>query len=161
MTNTNRLTLKPTSEKAERIQAIIALLQEEDFYTQLSMIEALEERKIFISQGTLSRYLQELNIEQADKGQPYQMTVNTLQTFHINELKALNESQSPTIYQNVSIQYLQTEKGKASQYAFHLQQAFPNVLLKVTIDMDSLIMLVNMDAETEAFFDVLQSNSYQ
>lgn len=161
MTNTKRLTSKATSEKAERKQAIIDLLQKGEFHTQTSIIEALKERNIIITQGVLSRYLQELNIEQADKGQPYKMTVNTLQTFHINELKALHESKSPMLYQNVSIQYLQTDKGKASQYAFHLLQAFPTVLLKVTVDMDSLIMLVNMDAETETFFDVLQNNSLQ
>jgi transcriptional regulator of arginine metabolism len=146
-----------STNRVDRQQKIVEIVQAELIYTQTNIVEALEERGIFASQGTVSRDLENLNINKGGTNQSYQVSSNAIKQIHVNELQSMMKEKQHIYYPNVSYQYLKTEKGKASVYAFHLQQAFPDVILDVTIGMDSLVLLINMDAETHDFLDLLQN----
>ncbi|NYF23554.1 hypothetical protein HDC33_000379 [Sporosarcina sp. JAI121] len=52
---------------------------------------------------------------------------------------------------------MKVEEGKASSFALHLQQAFPDVVLDVAVAMDHLYLTINMDADTDGFFHTLNA----
>ncbi len=135
---------------------IIELVQAGDLYTQAAMLKELSKQKVYISQSTLSRYLRNLDVEKSQKGKPYRVSSKSLFRIHLDTLESLLEENEPTLYSNISVQFLQVGAGMSSVYAYHLQEAFPKVLLDVDVKKDSLLLYINLDAETDDFFELLQ-----
>lgn len=144
-------------EKTKRRTAIFKLIQLGNYKTQVEIVDALESEGIFSTQSTVSRDIREMKIERDDH-KAYKISPETLQDKYLDELQTLLSESPIRYYKNVATHYMKVEKGKASLYAFHLQQAFPSVILDVSINMDSLVLLVNMDAETKGFFDMLKNS---
>lgn len=143
-------------DKMKRHEAILDIVQTVDIKSHQAIVDELNERGFTTVQGTVSRDLSELKITKANDGF-YRITSETLQEMHLNELLTLMKQQSPIYYDNVAYHYLKIGKGNASLYAFHLQTAFPSIILEVTIREDGLLMLVNMDhEEVQTFLDFLK-----
>lgn len=140
----------------ERYQAILSILEEETIRTHKDLINHLEAKGIRVEQSTISRDLRALHIEKDKETQSYQASKQTRYENHIRALKALNADHPPTLYGNVSPCVLHVQPGQASTYAYHLQQAFPDLILHITIEINRLILLVNMDLDTNAFVEVLE-----
>jgi len=134
---------------------IIELVQEGYLYTQASILEALSKQDVYISQSTLSRYLRNLDIVKNQKGKPYQISSKSLFRMHVDTLQSLIEENEPILYSNVSVQLVQVGSGMSSVYAHHLQEAFPEVLLEVEIKKNALLLYINLDVETDTFFELL------
>jgi len=143
------------SVKNKKQQAILKIIQSEKFKTQPDIVKRLEEDEIFVAQGTVSRYIKEMNIIKGEDG-VYRITNETLHEMHLSELRALLKENSLNYYKNVAYHYIKVGEGKASLFAFHLQQAFPEVILEVAIGEDSLTLLVNMDKASTEFFALLE-----
>lgn len=144
------------SEKEKRQKAILELIQSGKYRTQTEIVEELSIKKFTTVQGTVSRDIKQMKIGKAEDGS-YCITSETLQDIHRNELKRLIEENPPTYYNNIAFHYMKIGKGKASSFAFHLQQAFPDVVLDVAVGIDSLYITINIDAETDDFFHTINS----
>lgn len=144
------------SEKEKRQKAIIELIQSGKYRKQSEIVDELINKDFTAVQGTVSRDIKEMRIVKGEDGS-YCITNETLQDMHRNELQRFIKENPPTYYKNISFHYIKVEKGKASSLAFHLQQAFPDVVLDVTVGMDSLYLTVNMDAETDDFFNTISN----
>lgn len=153
MTNDKQL---EQSEKEKRQKAILELIQSGEYRKQTEIVDELINRNFTAVQGTVSRDIKEMRIVKGEDGS-YRITDETLQDMHRNELQRLLEDSPPTYYENIALHYMKVEKGKASSFAFHLQQAFPDVVLDVTVSMDSLYLTINMDADTGNFFHTISN----
>lgn len=142
------------SEKEKRQKVILELIQTGKYRKQEEIVDELIKRNFTAVQGTVSRDIREMNIVKGDDGS-YSITNETIQDMHRSELQKLLHGNESTYYKNVVYHYMKVEKGKASVYAFHLQQAFPDVILGITIGLDTLVILINMDAETDDFFNMI------
>ena len=151
MINNNQQEL---SVKEKRQKVILELIQSGGYKKQDEIADELIKRGFTAVQGTVSRDIKELKIIK-DANNNYCITNETRQEMHRNELQKLLKEHSSSYYKNIAFHYMKMEKGKASVYAFHLQQAFPDVVLDITISMDSLILLINMDADTDSFFNMI------
>lgn len=143
-------------EKMKRQNAIMDFVEAEKVHTHTEIVDRLEELGIYCGQSTISNLLPILGIVKDSEDQTYKVSRETTHKKHVNALETMIEGKQPTYYPNVSCCALTMEEGKASDYAFHLQKAFPGVIIDVTIKVDSLVMLVNMDADTKAFFTLLE-----
>lgn len=81
--------------------------------------------------------------------------VSKLETFHDILYDLLVSSDSGTA-SNVQTYFIKTEKGKAQQISFHLEQAFSNIVLKTFIDLDSVLIFVDGDEVTDEFLEVFK-----
>ncbi|MGJ9385234.1 hypothetical protein [Salipaludibacillus sp. CF4.18] len=151
-------TQKGISPKKLRQKKISEIIQSEDFYTHSSIIEELNQQGIQSTQATISRDLRSLNLNEKEKNQPYKISEEAIQELHKYELESMMKEISPTFYEKVSYCYLKTKEGKASGYAFHLQKAFPGIIIDLTIGIDNLVMLINLNAATKDFFAFLENN---
>ena len=153
MVNKNQQEL---SVKKSRQKVILELIQSGKYKKQEEIADELIKRGFTAVQGTVSRDIKELKIIK-DVDNTYCISNETHQEIHRSELQKLILEDTPNYYSNVAFHYMDMDKGKASIYAFHLQQAFPDVILDVTIGMTSLTLLINMDAETEDFFNLVDN----
>jgi arginine repressor len=144
------------SEKEKRQKVILELIQSRKYRKQTEIVDELVKRKFTAVQGTVSRDINEMNIIKGDDGS-YCITDETLHDMHRKELERLLKESPSSYYQNVAFHYMKVEKGKASIFAFHLQQAFPDILLDITIGMDNILLLINKDNETDEFRDLIKT----
>lgn len=145
-------------EKIKRQAAIFTLIQSRNFRTQKEIVKALDTENIYCKQSTVSRDIREMRIDKNPDSGVYRITPATLQGMHREKLQTLLNENTFSYTQHVATHYMKVEKGKASLYAFHLQQAFPAVILEVTIGIDSLVLLINLDVDTKGFFDMLNNS---
>lgn len=143
-------------EKRKRREAILKMVESKKYKKQADIVEELKRQNFTTVQATVSRDIKDMNIKKDEDG-TYKITDETLHEIHVNELQSLLEENPFTYFNNVAYHYLNVEKGKASLFALHLQQAFPEVILDVTITVDSLVILVNNDADTKDFFALVQN----
>lgn len=145
------------SAKDKRQQAIFELIQSGKYWTQTEIVRELINNGFTTVQGTVSRDIQQMKIGKAEDGS-FCITNETLQDIHRNELLKLLEKNPPVYYKNIVHHYMKVEGGKASSIAFHLQKAFPDVVLDVTVAMDSLYVTINMDADTDDFLHTVSTS---
>ncbi|NRD77320.1 hypothetical protein HPT25_07385 [Bacillus sp. BRMEA1] len=153
MINNNQQEL---SVKKMRQKAILEIIQSGKYEKQEEIVDELVKRGFTTVQGTVSRDIKELKIIK-DEDDIYCITTETRQEMHRNELQKLLKENSTNYYKNINFHYMKVEKGKASLYAFHLQEAFPDIILDVTIGVDSLVILINKDAETDEFRNTISN----
>ncbi|MFD1031856.1 arginine repressor [Metaplanococcus flavidus] len=146
-----------STHRMKRREAILNIVKSGRIKSHNDIVAELEERGVDTVQGTVSRDLDVLKIKKGDSGF-YEITPETQRDMHLTDIQNILQTSPVTYYKNVATHYVKVEKGKASLLAFHLQEVFPTVILDVTIRMDSLVLLINLDAETEDFFDLMANS---
>lgn len=141
--------------RKERQEKIIEIITNNEITYQKELIYKLNKQGFSCKQSTVSRDLQDLQIS-GGSGKPFYMSEKAKKDKHVSDLNSLLKEKSSVFYPNVSHCYLGIEEGKASEYALHLKKVFPDVIIDITIRMDSLVIMINNDADTEKFFKVLK-----
>lgn len=144
------------SDRKKRLDAIVDIVMHEKIKKQEIITDELKHRNIKeVEQGQISKDFKKLGIKKNDEGF-YSVTTETLRKRHLDAIKALTKEDKPTYFTNVAYHYMRTGKGKASQFEFHLREAFPNAILETTIKQDGLLMFLDLDhEETKALIQFL------
>lgn len=142
-------------EKKKRHQTIHLLLEEMDLRTHEDIVLELQNQGIKTSQSTVHRDLEHLGIKKNNDGY-FKPSHDVQKKFHLNILYDLLLSSDSGTASNVQTYFIKTEKGKAQQIAFHLEQAFTSIVLKTFIDLDSVLVFVDGDEVTDEFLEVFK-----
>lgn len=140
----------------ERQEALLKLLDEQDFKSQLAIVRALKrEYGIQVSQSTLSRYMKELGIQKNEEGY-YKPSQVERTKFHHKRLKELLKSRKTAIYPNVATYFIRTEEGKAQEIAYHLRKTFSDAILATNVGLDYIILFVDADNPSKELLELLK-----
>ncbi|PTY81209.1 hypothetical protein B5V88_05380 [Heyndrickxia sporothermodurans] len=142
-------------EKKKRHQAIHLLLGEMDLRTHEDIVLELQKQGIKTSQSTVHRDLEHLGIKKNNDGY-FKPSHDVQKKFHLDILYDLLISSDSSTSSNVQTYFIKTEKGKAQQIAFHLEQAFNDIVLKTIIDLDSVLVFADGDEATDEFLEVFE-----
>jgi transcriptional regulator of arginine metabolism len=142
-------------EKEKRHQAIHLLLEKIDLRTHEDIVLELQNQGIKTSQSTVHRDLEHLGIKKNNDGY-FKPSHDVQKKFHLDILYDLLVSSDSRTASNVQTYFIKTEKGKAQQIAFHLEQAFSSIVLKTFIDLDSVLVFVDGDEVTDEFLEVFK-----
>ena len=145
---------KQDHAKEERRKAIIEIIQDDNYFNQGLIAIELQNRGFNTKQGTVSRDIKELKIIKGPEG--YKISEETKKKNNQDLLQKLLQTNNYQYYRNVSYKYLKVEKGTASQIAALLQETYPDVILDMDIGINHIIMLVNLDADANDFFHLLE-----
>lgn len=140
----------------ERREALLKLLDEQDFDDQNKIIEALKKnRNIRVSQSTLSRDIKKLGIKKNENGY-YKPSQVERTKFHHERLKGLLKSRKTAIYPNVATYFIRTEEGKAQEIAYHLRKTFDDSILATNVGLDYIILFVDANNPSEELLELLK-----
>jgi len=140
----------------ERREALLKLLDEQDFKSQLAIIRALKrEYGIQVSQSTLSRDMDKLGIQKNEEGY-YKPSQVERTKFHHKRLKELLKSRKTAIYPNVATYFIRTEEGKAQEIAYHLRKTFSDAILATNVGLDYIILFVDADNPSKELLELLK-----
>lgn len=140
-------------ERKKRHESIHRLLNKKDLRTHEDIVVELQNHGIKTSQPTIHRDLEYLGIKKDDEGY-FKLTNKAQKQFHLNNLYDLLINNDSRVSSNVQSFFIKTEKGKAQQIAFHLEQAFSDIVLKTIIDFDSILVFADGEEVTEEFLKV-------
>lgn len=141
------------SSMKKRHQAIHLLLDNMDLRTHEDIVLELQKQDIKTSQSTVHRDLEQLSIKKNDDGY-FKPSREIQKKFHLDILYDLLISNGSSTSSNVQTYFIKTEKGRAQQIAFHLEQAFSSIVLKTIIDLDSILVFADGDEVTGEFLEV-------
>lgn len=139
----------------KRQQTIHHILQNTDLGTEDEIVLALKNQGIKTSQPTVHRDLEQLGIKKNNDGY-FKPSHEVQKKFNLDTLYALLISSDSSTSSNVQTFFIKTEKGKAQQIAFHLEQAFSDIVLKTIVDLDSILVFVDEEELTEEFLKVFE-----
>jgi transcriptional regulator of arginine metabolism len=142
-----------SSGMKRRQQAIHLILENMDLRTEDAIVQELEKQGIKTSQTTVHRDLEHLGIRKNNEGY-FKPSHEVQKKFHLDILDDLLISSDSSTSSNVQTYFIKTEKGKAQQIAFHLEQAFNNIVLKTIIDLDSVLVFADGEEVTAEFLKV-------
>lgn len=145
-------------EKKKRHQAIHLLLEEIDLRTHEDIVLELQNQGIKTSQSTVHRDLEHLGIKKNNDGY-FKPSHDVQKKFHLDNLYDLLVSSGSRASSNIQTYFIKTEKGKAQQIAFHLEQAFNDIVLKTIIDLDSVLVFADGDEVTDEFLEVFEAEN--
>lgn len=140
----------------ERREALLKLLDEQDFDDQNKIIEALKKnRNIRVSQSTLSRDIKKLGIKKNADGY-YKPSQAERTKFHHKRLKELLNSRKTAICPNVATYFIRTEEGKAQEIAYHLRKTFHDSILATNVGLDYIILFVDADNTPKELLELFE-----
>jgi transcriptional regulator of arginine metabolism len=154
-TNVHLKNNERSSGMKKRQQAIHLILENMDLRTGDEIVFELQKQGIKTSQPTVHRDLEHLGIKKNNDG--YFKPSNEVQKkFHLDILYDLLVSSGSSASSNIQTYFIKTERGKAQQIAFHLEQAFNDIVLKTIIDLDSVLVFADGDEVTDEFLEVFE-----
>jgi transcriptional regulator of arginine metabolism len=137
----------------KRHQTLHSILKKMDLRTHEDIVLELQKRDIKTSQSTVFRDLEQLRIKKNHDGY-FKPTDEVQKKFHFNTLYDLLLSSESSTSSNVQTYFIRTEKGKAQQIAFHLEQAFRHIVLKTIIDLDTVLVFADGDEVSVEFLEL-------
>ncbi|MGW6190586.1 hypothetical protein ACWFRC_07525 [Bacillus cereus] len=140
-------------EKKKRHEAIHFILEKTDLRTHEEIVHELKIKGIKTSQSTVHRDLDHLGIKKNINGY-FKLSLGVQKKFHLDSLYDLLISNNSSTSSNVQTYFIKTEKGKAQQISFHLEQAFSDIVLKTLIDLDSVLVFADGDEVTQEFLEL-------
>ncbi|WP_223553882.1 hypothetical protein [Lysinibacillus sphaericus] len=149
---------KKTGAMEHRRELILEILQENEIKKEIELLNELEDRGVKASQPTINRDLSELGIVKDDFG-VFQPNAIDKKNKHKHELQLLINSSQTAYYPKVKIIFIKTGPGTSQAIAYHLENIFEKIVLKTTIDNNSITLLVNADTfnDNEEFQQFLNS----
>lgn len=151
-----------STEKQKRMDAIVKLLEKkDDVFSQKEIKSHLKKNGLNCEQSTISKYLNELGIKKISGG-PYRFNKEYLRKYKEDQFKTMLSNDSAEVFTNVQPLFINTGMGNSSIYASDLKILYPNVILSEFLNLKSLILLVNKEAdEYEQLIDFLNPQENQ
>lgn len=134
-------------ERKTRRKIIVDIISEMEIRSHQQLMDELKKRGIESSQSTISRDLYFLGISKSETAKKY--VFEDARKYHFDQLKDYIKRNNPKFYPRVSLRYFKIGYGYTSVYAHHLKNAFPDVILDVKIGIDSLLILIDENADRE------------
>jgi transcriptional regulator of arginine metabolism len=147
---------KAKERKRERQQILLKLVDEQDFKEQDDIIDTLRnDYGIQVSQPTLSRDMDELEIQKNEEGY-YKSSQVARKKFQHSLLQELLWSSNAAICPNVATYFIRTEEGKAQEIAYHLRKTFDDFILATNVGLDYIILFVDADNTPEELLELFE-----
>lgn len=138
-----------------RREAILKIIEQKEIKTEIELLNELERRNIQSSQPTLNRDLKFLAIIKDEFG-IYQLNMLEKREKHKRQLKSLFNSHKTIYFPNVKTVFIKTSEATSQSIAYHLESIFSDIVLKATIDINSVTLLVDEDKfHDEEFQEIL------
>ncbi|MGC7929586.1 hypothetical protein ACP3VS_13270 [Lysinibacillus sp. VIII_CA] len=140
-------------EKKKRHREIHIILEQQNITTHDEIVKELSKRNIVTSQSTVYRDLEELGIRR-NANRVYKPSEEIQKKFHIDALYDLLMANDSLVCDNVVTYFINTKKGKAQEIAFHLEEAFNNIVLKTIIGLDNVVIFADGNEITDEFHSI-------
>ncbi|MGE8052880.1 hypothetical protein ACQKOD_02750 [Bacillus mycoides] len=149
---------RKTSEKNNRHELILSILQQYEVKKERDLLSLLSEKGIEISQPTIHRDLNDLGVIKNEFG-IYQPNILDRINKHKYELNKILNKNKASYYPKVKTLFIKTRPGTSQAIAHHLEKIFEEIILKSTIDSDSITLLVDATAfyANDEFQQILNS----
>lgn len=142
---------KTQRNRAKRHQIIRDLLLNKKIKNQKNLKLELEDEGVIVAQATLSRDMKDLEVGRNSETGFLEVGESSNSKIHLKNLYnlAVNSYPSSGIFNKIDIHYLNSPIGKAQEIAFHLEEAFPTIVLKTIVDMTSILVIVDGEEWTK------------
>lgn len=143
-------------KQKKRHQAIHQLISEnQKLRRHEDIILELKNKGIEASQSTVFRDLDKLSIKKNKEGY-FELSAFSQKSFHYSFLYDLLTETNSSTAADIQTYFIKTENGKAQEIAFHIERAFPNIVLKTSIDLDSVLVFADGEEVTDKFLKVFE-----
>lgn len=140
-----QLNEKKTVTKNDRQDLILEFLRINDVKKESEILSFLSDQGIKISQPTINKDLKYLGVIKNDFG-IYQPNILDRRNKHKHELKMLLKKNNASYYSEVKTIFIRATHGTSQAIAYHLENIFEDIILKSTIDTNSITFLVDAQA---------------
>lgn len=144
-------------EKNKRHRNIFEIIEEGELTTENDIVVELNKRNILTSQPTVHRDLKELGIKK-NNNNVFEPSENIQKNFHLEQIYDLLIAHNAYSCSNVATYFISTEKGKAQEIAFHMENAFKNIILKTIVGLDHIVVFADGNEVTEDFHNIFDNS---